>query len=156
MLIRKATAEDIPALLDLLRQVGQIHFQGRPDLFRPAPQKYDAPALKALLEMPDRPIFVAQEGGAILGYGFCACKVTKNDPVLSDRNTLYIDDLCVDAAHRRQGVGKALLAHIRAYARQEGFDDITLNVWAFNDSARAFYAAQGFRPQRLFMEDTGC
>ncbi len=153
MVIQNAAVEDIPALLDLLRQVGQVHHRGRPDLFRPDAQKYDEIALEALLRRPDRPIFVAREGASVLGYAFCVHKETAGDPVLTDRRTLYIDDLCVDAAHRRRGVGTALLAHVRAYARERGFDDVTLNVWAFNDDARAFYAAQGFTPQRIFLEE---
>ena len=143
MVIQNAAVEDIPALLELLRQVGQVHHLGRPDLFRPDAQKYDEATLAALLRRPDRPIFVAREGDSVLGYAFCVHKETAGDPVLSDRRTLYIDDLCVDAAHRRRGVGAALLDHVRAYARGRGFDDITLNVWAFNEDARAFYAAHG-------------
>ena len=153
MVIQNAEVEDIPALLDLLRQVGQVHHLGRPDLFRPDAQKYDRPALEALLLRPDRTIFVAREGDSVLGYAFCVHKETAGDPVLAGRHTLYIDDLCVDAAHRRRGVGTALLAHVRAYARAQGFDDITLNVWAFNEDARAFYAAQGFTPQRIILEE---
>ena len=42
MEIRFAEKKDIPGILELLRQVGKVHHDGRPDLFRPDAQKYDA------------------------------------------------------------------------------------------------------------------
>ena len=49
MNIRFATEKDIPQMIDLLRQVGEVHHQIRPDLFRAGAQKYDETALKKLL-----------------------------------------------------------------------------------------------------------
>ena len=37
MEIRMAKPEDIPGLIDLLLQVGEVHHKIRPDLFRAAP-----------------------------------------------------------------------------------------------------------------------
>ena len=34
MTVRFANEKDIPQMLDLLRQVGQVHHEIRPDLFR--------------------------------------------------------------------------------------------------------------------------
>ena len=41
MEIRFATAGDIPGMIDLLLQVGEVHHKIRPDLFRAGAQKYD-------------------------------------------------------------------------------------------------------------------
>ena len=73
MQIIRATQEHIPGMLELLRQVGQVHHRGRPDIFRSSALKYDAAALEALLRDEDRPIFIAEEEGRVLGYGFCKC-----------------------------------------------------------------------------------
>ena len=48
--IRFAIKEDIPGILELLRQVGRVHHEGRPDLFRNNAQKYDADQVLAMLE----------------------------------------------------------------------------------------------------------
>ena len=40
MEIRMARLEDIPEMIRLLRQVGQMHHEIRPDLFRAGAQKY--------------------------------------------------------------------------------------------------------------------
>lgn len=152
MEIRFACEKDIPGMIALLKQVGDVHHRGRPDLFRAGAQKYNEADLLALLQDKTRPIFIAAEDGAVLGYGFCIHKITKGDPVLTDYATLYIDDLCVDENCRGKHVGTALYDHILAYARQMDFDSVTLNVWTCNESAMKFYEARGLKPQKIGME----
>ena len=149
--IRFAASGDIPRMLDLLRQVGQVHHDIRPDLFRLGAQKYDEAALKALLQDPDRPVFGAIENGVMVGYAFCILQETRNDPVLCDRKVLYIDDLCVDEACRGRGVAAVLYHAVCDYARKIGCDAITLNVWAGN-SAEVFYKKMGLQVQKTGME----
>ena len=151
MLIRLAEPNDIPRIIDLLRQVGQVHHELRPDLFRSGAQKYDEAALQELLKDPTRPIFAAIVEGTLMGYCFCIHQITEGNPVLMDRKNLYIDDLCVDEACRGQGIAAALYAYALDYARKEGFDAITLNVWSGN-SAERFYQKMGLKPQKVGME----
>ena len=42
MEIRFAQAKDVHGILALLRQVGRVHHEGRPDIFRSGAQKYGA------------------------------------------------------------------------------------------------------------------
>ena len=151
MNIRLAETKDIPALIGLLRQVGQVHRRIRPDIFRADAQKYDEAALEALLKDPQRPIFVAEDG-RVRGYCFCILKETRNHPVLENERTLYIDDLCIDEGCRGQKLGKLLYEHARAFARQQGCQTVTLNVWQGNDSALAFYEKMGLTPRNIYME----
>lgn len=152
MEIRFAQSRDIPGMLNLLQQVGEVHHQIRPDLFRSGAQKYDEAALEALLKNPDRPIFIALNEGQVAGYAFCILQITKDDPVLRDRKVLYIDDLCVDEAQRGHGIAGALYQQVCQYARSIGCDAVTLNVWSGNDTAMAFYQKCGLKPQKVGME----
>lgn len=152
MTIRFANEKDIPQMLELLKQVGQVHHEIRPDLFRAGAQKYDAPALKRLLADPDRPIFAAEVDGKMMGYAFCILQITQNDPVLCDRKVLYIDDLCVDASCRGAGLFQALYTRVVEFAREICCDAVTLNVWCGNDRAMAFYEKCGLKPQKIGME----
>ncbi|MBQ6891664.1 MAG: GNAT family N-acetyltransferase [Clostridia bacterium] len=151
MTVHPVTAADIPRMICLLRQVGGVHHDLRPDLFRQGAQKYGEAALEELLRDPDRPIFGAYREGTLVGYCFCIRQSVQGDPVLRDRRTLYIDDLCVDEGCRRQGIAKALYDCAVAYAREEGFDAVTLNVWEGN-SAEAFYRKMGMTTQKTVME----
>ena len=152
MEIRLAAAGDIPGMIDLLLQVGEVHHKIRPDLFRAGAQKYDEAALQELLKDPDRPIFAAVEDAKLLGYCFCIVERTENNPVLMDQKSLYIDDLCVDENCRGKHVGGALYDYACAYARSIGCDTITLNVWCGNDSAMKFYERRGLKPRNIHME----
>lgn len=154
MEIRFAESRDIPGMIDLLQQVGEVHHRIRPDLFRSGAQKYDKAALEELLRDPNRPILAALEGEKLLGYCFCILEETRNNPVLMDDKTLYIDDLCVDEACRGQHIGQVLYDHACAYARELGCRSVTLNVWCGNDSAMAFYQKQGMKPRKIYMETT--
>ena len=89
MIIRFAGKQDIPGMIDLLRQVGEVHHQIRPDLFRSGAQKYNEADLEELLKDPSRPVLIAEEEGTVAGYAFCIVQVTENNPVLCDRKVLY-------------------------------------------------------------------
>ena len=113
---------------------------------------YTENELKELLKDKSRPIFVYENATRVLGYAFCVIKETKNDNILCDHKTLYIDDLCIDEGARGEGVGKALYTHLLSYAKDIGCYNITLNVWECNKGARAFYEKMGLVPQKTVME----
>ena len=152
MEIRFATAQDVPGILSLLRQVGRVHHEGRPDIFRAGAQKYGASQVLGMLDKSATPIFVAVEANKVLGYGFCQIKKFDQDPVITDHTELYIDDLCVDETTRGAGVGKAIYNEICRYAKMRGCSAITLNVWCCNQGAMAFYEKLGLKPQKIGME----
>lgn len=153
MRIRKAADRDIPGLNRLLHQVLMVHHYGRPDLFKPGGTKYTDSELSELLKDPSRPIFVAvDEKEEVLGYAFCIFQQHPDSHILTDIKTLYIDDLCVDEGCRGQHIGSALYRHVMDFAKAEGCYNVTLNVWACNESALAFYRRCGLQPQKYGME----
>ena len=156
MEIRLACEGDIPGIINLLRQVGGVHHDIRPDIFRPGAQKYDEGALRELLADAARPIFVAVEGEAVLGHCFCELKITEGSTVLLDSRSLYIHDLCVEETCRGQHVGRQLYDYVCAYARETGCQTVTLNVWCGNESAMIFYEKQGMKPRNITMEMKLC
>ena len=149
--IRQASVADIPRIIDLLHQVDMVHHRLRPDIFKPDTTKYDEQELAVLLEDKTKPIFVYDDG-EVLGYTFSQITEVKEDRLLQDRKTLYIDDLCVDEAARGKHIGKALFDFVRDYAKSIGCHAITLNVWEGNDSAIRFYQNMGMHPQKIRME----
>ena len=154
MEIRLANHTDIPGMIRLLQQVGQVHHDIRPDLFREGAQKYSEEDLAALLQDVTRPIFVGVEDGRMLGYCFCVIEEVKDNPVLRDVKSLYIDDLCVDETIRGKHVGSKLYDHVCHYAREIGCGSVTLNVWCGNDSAMRFYESRGMKPRKIYMATT--
>ena len=150
--IRLAKEQDIPGILELLRQVGQVHHDLRPDIFRAGCLKYDEKALLELLKDEKRPVFVAVEKDFVAGYCFCVLKDHRGGTACTDRLEVYIDDLCVDENRRGTGVAKRLFAHVKDWAGGLGCAFVTLNVWCGNDRAMAFYVKAGMRPRSMMME----
>ncbi len=151
--VRRAQKEDISEILELLIQVDMVHHNGRPDIFKGPATKYNAEELETIIADDSTPVFVCvNEDGKILGHAFCIHKQFKNDSVLTDIRTLYIDDICVDENIRGQKVGETLYNYVVEYAKAEGFYNITLNVWSCNPGAVKFYETMGLKPQKIGME----
>ena len=150
-MIRRANSGDIERIIALLHQVNMVHHVIRPDLFRPHTTKYDEQELEALLSDDSKPIFVYDDG-EVKGYAFCQVTEVKDDKLLQDVKTLYIDDICVDENARGQHVGKSLYEYVCDYARDIGCHHVTLNVWEGNDAALSFYRNMGMQVQKTTME----
>ncbi len=152
MQIRRAKEKDMEGINRLLYQVLMIHHNGRPDLFKGNVKKYTDQELAALIRDDTRPIFVGVEEERVLGYAFCVFQQHKDDNILTDIKTLYIDDLCVEENCRGQHIGSRIYEHVLDYARQQGCYNVTLNVWACNPAAQKFYERCGLIPQKIGME----
>ncbi|MBQ9443951.1 MAG: GNAT family N-acetyltransferase [Lachnospiraceae bacterium] len=153
MTIGRAVIKDRTDIQRLLEQVCRVHADIRPDLFIDGRRKYTDDELKALIEDDKRPIFAAyDDDGSLVGYCFTVIEEHNgfNEP---PHRTLYIDDLCVDEAARGAHIGRALYDHVRNWAREQGFYNITLHVWEHNDRAKAFYDAMGMQIQLYGMEE---
>ena len=130
--IRHATAADLAALPAIERSAAEA-FRGAGVGLSP-----DAPASSAEVWRPalrSGTLWVAvNEAGRVVGF-LAARKINR---------VLHIDEMDVDFAHQRRGIGRALLEAAIAWARNAGLTEITLTTFrdlAFN---RGFYAASGF------------
>lgn len=75
------------------------------------------------------------------------------DQVQGDRHA-HLFLLYVDPAHRRQGLGTALLRHGEAWAQQQGDRQMTLQVFCQNQAALSLYQKLGYQPQALTLAKT--
>ena len=153
MNIRRAVERDMDGINKLLLEVLTVHHNGRPDLFKANVKKYTDAELCEIIGDDARPIFVAvNDEDEVLGYAFCVFVQHLNDNILTDVKSLYIDDLCVDESVRGQHIGTRLYEYVVAFARESGCYNLTLNVWACNESAMRFYERRGLVPQKIGME----
>ncbi len=151
--IRRARDDDTPDITRLLFQVLEVHHNGRPDLFKSHATKYNQEQLRDIIHNDNTPVFVyPDENDHVLGYAFCVFQRKLNDNILTDIQTLYIDDLCVDESRRQSGIGQALFEYVRKFAKESGCYNLTLNVWAANINAMKFYQKQGLVPQKTGLE----
>lgn len=151
MQIRRATLTDIDGINKLLYEVHKVHSDKRPDLFKVGSKKYTNEELAKIIVDDNRPIFVYVDNDDILGYAFCVF-IKNNSNSLTDILTLYIDDLCVDENARGKKVGTSLYNYVLQFTKDAGCYNVTLNVWACNNSALKFYEKCGLSVQKIGME----
>ena len=66
-----------------------------------------------------------------------------------DKRPIFVS---VDENIRGKHIGSKLFNYVKEYAKNEGFYNLTLNVWALNENAQKFYEAMGLVPQKIGME----
>lgn len=90
-------------------------------------------------------VLIAQsEDGTRLG--FISLRV-REDVTGAQRG--HVADLGVSEDARRMGVGSALMRAGEAWARERGFPVLSLDLWATNERARAFYETLGYSAESL-------
>lgn len=141
--IRAAQAADLEPVLALYRQL-------YPELDHRGTGKV-RDAWAATLAAPGRTVLLAEEEGAVVGtvdLTVLANAAHAGDPYL------LVENVVVDAAHRRAGVAAALMAAARDHARRTCCYKLQLS--ADDPAAAAFYEAVGLRPvARTFKQYLG-
>lgn len=138
MVIRRADAGDAAQLVALAGAVGseQGGWLLATDTWRSAAE--ERRYLKAVRRHADAAVFVALEGGELVGRMSVA-----RDPHPSSRHVADLG-LLVAVAHRRRGIGRALLEQAVDWAREADVRKLELHVFPWNEAAIALYEAFGF------------
>ncbi|MEL1221528.1 GNAT family N-acetyltransferase [Aeromonas hydrophila] len=144
MEIRKAQEQDIDAILELNRQIGEIHFEQAPQVFCP-PSPEERAFLLAAIAAEGRLFCVAEQEGAVVGFLTARIDINETIPFLCKEPICRIGTVVVDEGRRSQGIGKALIAHCDEWGKAHGAYQIRLEVMSFNERAKALYEALGFK-----------
>jgi aminoglycoside 3-N-acetyltransferase I len=135
--IRQLTPHDIPLMRDVLRLFS--------DAFEDVPTYTKAPPRDQYLEtLLARDTFIALAavvGGKVIG----ALTAYQLDKYEQERSEIYIYDLAVDTAYRRQGVATALIQRISDIATDRSAWVIFVQADYGDDPAVALYTKLGTR-----------
>jgi putative acetyltransferase len=126
----------LPADLDDARIVKLLGSHVRAARAETAPGSAHALELSGL-KVPGISVWAAWLGGDLAGTG----ALKRLSAVEGEIKSMY-----TAPSARRQGVARAMLAHIIETARSEGIERLSLETgsWPYFDSARRLYAAFGF------------
>lgn len=155
--IRPGTPDDAAAVAALAQETHAVHAAALPHVFQPATASVaTADDMAHLAQREGHLLLVAVDGDAVVGdavvgYAHAEVQETPDTPYKRASARLHVHGMGVTAAHRGRGVGRALLAAVRAEADGRGLDGVSLEVYAFNDSARALYEREGFVAERVRM-----
>ncbi|HEH9394138.1 TPA: GNAT family N-acetyltransferase [Aeromonas salmonicida] len=146
MEIRKAQEPDIDAILELNRQIGEIHYEHYPEVFCP-PSPEERAFLLTAIAAEGRLFCVAELGGAVVGFLTARIDINESIPFLSKQPICRIGSVVVDEKHRGRGIGKELIAHCDSWAKARDACQIRLEVMSFNERAKSLYESLGFKRQ---------
>ena len=151
-MVRLATEKDIEQVNDLRRQVNELHVIARPDVFKAGFDQKLQDFAYTLMNGENSDILVVERDGFICGMA-CVDYVRKPEtPYGMERKFYHVQEIAVDEAFRRRGVGRELFEFMKEDAKRRDLNKIELDVWAFNESAIEFYEAMGLKETRIWME----
>lgn len=145
--IRRAGRADAAALAALAARLfaetyGPTHPE--PELGRYLAGSFSADALRAVLADPAACVLLVESGAAAIGYAQLRAQSPAPAPGVVGQRPLEIARFYVDARWHGRGVAGALMAAVRADARDRGADVVWLAVWQEAARPQAFYRREGF------------
>ena len=145
VVVREATGADAGNISSLNTDVQAAHASAVPWLFKPADSGTFAPNVVAeLLDEPRNLVFIAEVESSPAGYVYAEIIDRPETSFNYAYQMIYIHHVSVRPTLRRQGVGRALLEAVQTEANKRDIRMISLDVWTFNDAARAFFSRSGF------------
>lgn len=152
--VREAAPSDAPRIAELAQEVQTLHAAALPATFKPAnADTFPPDVIRERMATPDHRFWVAVDGDDVVGYVYATVQLDPESPWRYATTIVMLDQMCVTARCRRRGVGRALVNAVHALAADVGAREVRLNVWTFNEAARAFYRRCGFEPmhERLWL-----
>lgn len=141
-----AEASDRDAVNMLARQVHSIHVGWRPDIFEMVDELYSKERFERAVVAKE--IYVTKKDGQVVGYALVKFRHYAW-PGVVNRKVMVLDEICVDVAHRRQGIGHRMMENIKNLARECECTDIQLGVYPQNEAAIAFYENAGMKVRSI-------
>jgi aminoglycoside 3-N-acetyltransferase I len=144
--IRHLTADDVPLMVALLATFGEVFNEVETYTAKRPGTGY----LRELLAGESFIALVALKNGEVVG-GIAAYELRKFE---QERSEIYIYDLAVAAAHRRQGIATALIEELKALALRRGAYVIFVqaDTGAEDQPAIALYTKLGTREEVLHFD----
>jgi ribosomal protein S18 acetylase RimI-like enzyme len=144
--LRPAVAADLPWLTSVAGRLGAVPLPP----WRTASEVASAD-LRQIIATLDHPtdssllLIAERSAGEPLGCLF----VTLENDFFTGRLGAHIEVVAVTAEAEGQGVARRLLQAAEPWARDQGCDHVTLNVFVGNARARAVYESLGFTPETV-------
>jgi len=143
--IRKAVMEDVPAIVEIWKELMDFHKELDAIFSRSATgHERFAEFLTSNMEKEDSCILVAADGGHLVGY--CQACISKYPPVLIKEKYVEIFDMAVTEKYQRQGIGRMIIDALRRWYADKEVDRIELKYLTANKSAEEFWTKMGFKP----------
>lgn len=151
MIIRRLISSDYDAMLELYKQLDDLHAQARPDCFVHREDVYPRDAFEGNIVNPIcLELGAFDDNGRIIGI--VRATLWNESGMVRSVRTVRLDNIYVLPIYRRTGIGARLFSEVEVWAREQGAVRLDLHTWDFNKDAIAMYRAMGMTPQRYVFE----
>jgi GNAT superfamily N-acetyltransferase len=148
-----ATIADAAAILELTREIQQLHRDALPVAFKPpSDQLFPPEKVRQILKDPDSILAVADVEGGVVGHVYAVIRRRIEDAFKPSEDSVYVQQIAVNQGARRRGFGKQLLSFVTEHARTRGISILHVDCFAFNGTAQNFFGECGFVPLRMTFE----
>ena len=148
-MLELARESDWEAVRRLSVQIHDLHASWRPDIYFHCEEPYPRNAF--LEDISNRMVYTAKVQGTVIGYVVLSI-LRKGGPGTVEKKLMRLESICVEEFLRGQGIGKSMVADVRALARAFGCSEVILGVHPENDEAVGFYQKCGFRIRTINMD----
>lgn len=151
VVIRRATADDLPRAAALAAELVRFHHAVDPERFMLVDcveEGYEAWFRRELGREHAR-ILVADSAGDVVGYAYGTLEERDWNLLLDEHGAIH--DVLVAERARRGGTGRRLVEAMIAELEALGAPRIVLSTMVQNQAAQRLFAACGFRPTLLEM-----
>ena len=150
--VRQANSDDVETLTRLGLSIQELHWQGRPDLFR-AP---DTAALRGFFQSQlhngRSHILIASADGRPVGYLLAEYQVREANAFKQDSSLLYIHHIAVEPTAQTTGIGSTLMSAAVDLAVTLNTTALRLDSWTFNTAAHRFFEGHDFKAVNITFE----
>ncbi|MEF3303168.1 GNAT family N-acetyltransferase [Paenibacillus sp. GYB003] len=152
LIIRDAAERDIPGIIELRKQLDDVHAEQMPALFQSA-YLYDEERVRSFLEAEKSKVIVVEmpDDDGIVAYAVLNQERVEEQTIFKPKTMIYVNDICVRKELRGTGIGKTVMAYIINCAKEMKVDTVELNVFCSNESAVRLYEAMGLKDQNKRM-----
>lgn len=130
-----------PPTLEDARRLTELFMSDMRDLGLTPTRSKMSDVTAAMLDDPRVHMWVARFSGRVIGVIAAMEMLSIKFP----GRALWIEELYVDPAERRSGVGRQLVEHLLDFAESNDFAGVELEAYRMNTAASILYRTVGFR-----------
>jgi GNAT superfamily N-acetyltransferase len=144
--VRKARLEDLPVLLEFEQGLIEAERPMDPTIREGKISYYD---IGEFIRSEEAEVLVVEEDGKILASGYARIKPDRH--YLKHERMGYLGFMFVPEEHRGKGLNGLIIEKLIDWCRDQGLNEIRLDVYNVNDPAIRAYEKAGFKKHLITM-----
>lgn len=148
--VTKARRKHIPRIVEMWKDFMDFHAKVDP-FYKRDPKAHIGyqKHLEKVIGSRNEQLYIAMDGNDVVGYTYA--RIVKYPPVFNYRYFGYLNDMYVDPACRRKGLGRMMYKTAIEWFTRRGMKQIELGAVAKNRVAVGFWRKMGFRDRMIRM-----